>query len=378
MIFVPTCGRPEALARCLASLGDRPDVVVVDDGGDAEAVARAHGARYVGGAERARLVEGSSPTVRRALLPEGPRTTTRVGAVRNVIALLARGRPYVSIDDDVEARFFAPTRARLPKPAHDPEPLELMAVEEVAPSAGELAPPECLGRSVRETFDPHAPARARVAVAAFGLQGDVGIGRAAQLAFASGATRAALGALGPRMRRGEPVVRMARCVQPSVAPVFVAAAFAMDGSLVPPFAPEGRNQDGLFAWTLRLVDPGACFVHLPLAVAHAEGRRRLADDDGAFEPRFTDVLRWVLLETQRPKEASPADAMRSIGAQIELADLSAAALRRRWDVERRRDPGVRVVEDPPLERLEGLDVAEAIRSYGRLLREWPDVVARCT
>ena len=83
-IVVPTRDRPEALGRCLSSLGGRADEVVVVDDGSADrarvaAIAEAAGARLV-------RLGGSGPA-----------------AARNAGAAAARGAVVCFIDDDCEA-----------------------------------------------------------------------------------------------------------------------------------------------------------------------------------------------------------------------------------------------------------------------------------
>ncbi len=82
-IVVPTRDRPAALARCVAALGDRHEVVVVDDGSrDRAALARA-----LEGTPAARLVRAGG---------HGPATA------RNLGARAASGEIVCFVDDDCE------------------------------------------------------------------------------------------------------------------------------------------------------------------------------------------------------------------------------------------------------------------------------------
>jgi hypothetical protein len=71
-------------------------------------------------------------------------------------------------------------------------------------------------------------------------------------------------------------------------------------SLLPPFLPVGRNEDGVFGVTLGLTDENALFAHLPYGVIHDSQRpSSYAEDEkmvSARRTRLSDLILWL---TQR-------------------------------------------------------------------------------
>ena len=426
MIFVPTRDRPSALALALRSHGaartraeHAVPVVVVDDSTDEQAtraVCEKAGAVHVGLAERTRLVDSLATCKEErealsfALLPSPRRTTTCVGASRNTIALLAAGSPFVSLDDDTSGAFFRPKQAERGKSVADPHPNEIVSLADVTSVRTEAwtALTQSLGGTLllRDARTP-TPVRMRIAMTLLGAAGDLGVGTAGQLLFNSDASQARIAAgLLDHVLAGGPAARVATSAQPSVVPFCMMTGFGADArALLPPVLPLGRAQDGLFAWTLRAVDPDACFLHLPLAVAHRQGGARRFDLAGlhAFgdAPRLVDVVRLAITEHRgRLPGTTVAERMEALGAALDTRLTSLADLETGWNAQRAAwgrclhesaqscPPGaMRAASVALASRLtskrvtlaahaEGRPIVDCVRRFGRLLAAWPTLWAR--
>lgn len=423
MLFVPTRDRATALASALRSHRDALErassravpIVVADDSDDERATRAAcegTGSLHLGRSARARLVAALATcadereVLARALLPAKDRTTTWAGATRNVIALTAAGSRYVSIDDDSLSVFHRPRALAPPKRVIDPQPIEIGSTADVEPIAVDpLSPHEAfLGRPAAAAA-PDAPPHFRIAMTFVGVYGDLGVGEPGQLAFARGDSQQHLAAgLFEQIARGGSAVRLARAVQASLMPFAMMGAYGADATrIMPPFLSAGRNQDGLFALVLRLVDPGACFVHLPLAISHrpSGGRRYDLTKFASFgaSPRLSDLVRVAVASAHAGlPDADPAKRMRALGGALDR-ETSLARLADGWNEtrlawSRQLDESARACPHGPLregtlqlagalarpvtldDRAEGLPVLASIRQFGRSLALWPDVWER--
>jgi hypothetical protein len=67
-------------------------------------------------------------------------------------------------------------------------------------------------------------------------------------------------------------------------------------SLLPPFLPNGRNEDGLFAMTLHVCAEDALIGHIPLAVLHSpqEARRYEQGAGPIAAPRLAEIVQTIL------------------------------------------------------------------------------------
>jgi hypothetical protein len=101
--------------------------------------------------------------------------------------------------------------------------------------------------------------------------------------------------------------------------------------LLPPFFPILRNQDGLFAVTLRACLPSGFIGHIPQAVLHAPEIRRTYGRDSltSFSPRMTEYLILIISVCQKNIRGNSAeDRLSSLGRQIsEIADLSLSSFK---------------------------------------------------
>lgn len=424
MLFVPTRDRAPALAMALRShraalqrRGVSLPIVVIDDSTseapNAAACAETNSVHF-GRADRTFLARGLARTADErealafALIPPAVRTATWVGATRNAAALLGAGGTFASIDDDSTSHFWEPKARWIAKRASDPEPTDLVDPSDLATVASDPWSPHAalLGRRVDTHVDPTAPPALRIAMTFLGVFGDLGLGSPGQLAFLTGASRARLaGGLLHHVLAGGRAARLARTTQPSLFPFGMMGAFGADASaMLPPCFPVGRNEDGLFTLLLRVIDPHACLVHLPLAVAHRlHDVRRVSWSSFAVvaaTPRITDLARLVAARGFAACEAgAPATRLSSI-ARAFGADLpTLTELTHLWNVQRDRYANQLVdnarecprgdlhdamqamaaalrVPASIEERVDGMPVLETLARYGRLLHVWPEVWSR--
>ncbi len=420
MLFVPTRDRPLALRHALRSHrvamdrgSARVPITVVDDSSDERATRRAcegAAAAHVGRAERARLVDALSTCAEErevlgwALLPPEERATTWVGASRNVIALLAAGRPFVSIDDDSPSLFFRRRAPGASKPVRDPQPIEIVPAQAVVRTETDAwsVHASLLG-ALAHRLVPGAPAEATIGLSFVGVVGDLGIGCLGALAFVDGASRRALEAGGfEEVVRGGPMARLACNMQVSTHPFGMMGCFGADARrMLPPLVPAGRNEDGLFVTTMRFVHPRVVLAHAPVAIAHRVGEVRPRPLAGFFElarePRLADLLELALADASASaSRADPASVLRSLGRALQprsapLWDMwnaqrasRAGWLRRSWGTARPsalRELALALASEldrpaPRAETTSGVCIADAVGRFGALLDLWPDVWSR--
>jgi hypothetical protein len=260
-----------------------------------------------------------------------------------------------------------------------------------------------LGASAASTVAPEAPSRFRVTMTFAGVVGDLGISAPGYYALVAGPSegRIANGLL-DHLAAGRPGARVACTLQPSLAPFGTMNAFGADASaLLPPILPFGRNQDGLFCWMVRAIDPNACFAHLPLATTHRFGDARRFDlaeiGELGTRPRLSDLVR--LLVVRALPAGPPATRLRALGRALDDEAPTLTLLEDLWNDQRaawsshaangaRNGPRGQLAElraalarrlaapirlDPTVE---GAPVVETIRRFGRLLTVWPAIWAR--
>lgn len=90
-------------------------------------------------------------------------------------------------------------------------------------------------------------------------------------------------------------------------------------SIVPPFMPAGRNEDGVWGATLSFMDPAALFAHVPVGIRHESTRPSHYDDlmPSARQSRIADLLLFVINRVARATFAvTPADRLRHLGALL--------------------------------------------------------------
>ena len=85
-------------------------------------------------------------------------------------------------------------------------------------------------------------------------------------------------------KRSREIVRSS--CQPTITnlPWCVFASVTYDNSVsLPPFLPAGRNSDGVFGTTLKIVEPQAYFAHIPQVVLHDPPENRRAGEDDVWQ-----------------------------------------------------------------------------------------------
>lgn len=98
--------------------------------------------------------------------------------------------------------------------------------------------------------------------------------------------------------------------------------------ILPPFFPVGRNEDGLFGWSLDTCVSGACAAHLPWSIEHLPPGARTYTTSHLRRSRISDIMiscmtAWPGSSTSKTTEY----ALRSLGLWLgDLATLSPRAL----------------------------------------------------
>jgi hypothetical protein len=339
-----------ALAR-----GRHVTLVIADSSDDpaAEAAAGALAAlrpppstslRLAGRRERIRFAPvlaaraGVDPALVEYALCGDPRLGIDTGANRNALLLDAAGAPVVLTDDDVRARatrppaeapaltlasgdpheaWFAATDEPL-VPEERWEPVDVLALHEPLLGAGvataALEAGEGLALAARAPFYQRLARRGgRVVTTQLGCAGDHGMGASFSLLLLAGASRERLLASPARF---EDAFRRRRIVRSPKGATISDTAFCMSMSLgldaralLPPFAPNGRNSDGLFGATTRAVVAESFAAFLPWAVEHVPpgGRAATLEHELAIagRPESNDLVRAALGALFEPRGADP-------------------------------------------------------------------------
>ena len=344
MVAIVTAGRPRILARCLASLAANcrlssvaPRIVIIDGStrerdrvenrraGRITQSTTPHRVEYVGPSEaralRDRLAAAGVPeaTLRFGLTPGA------TGANRNLAVLLARGEPFLMIDDDVlcavwrlsgsgsgvavggdgdlrEYRFFSSRRDAID--AGTPAAIAVVRAHEsllgasladlVSRAEGDGVDLTDASSELLSAIENARDYRVRASFA--GIAGDSGTSCQHLMLFASGALKGRLRdaltfdtALTSReilrISAGPVVTRLPNCMAGCMA--------LSNDAVLPPFLPAGRNADGLFGVMLHFADPLALFGHVPYGVAHDSVRPSRYEPGvipSATELRLADLL----------------------------------------------------------------------------------------
>jgi hypothetical protein len=203
----------------------------------------------------------------------------------------------------------------------------------------------------------------------------------------------------------------------------MAYAFGLDNrTLLPPFFPVYRNEDGLFASTLKVCFEGTYVAHLPWAVMHVPELRKYSEADLWEKPFMHTMYDVVLVCLQSfnypPGMMSAAERLRALGqhfinlgksglnafeefvriylwqmASTNISSLEEELMNRKdapefWSrdfakhIERLRQSLTEEVYKPPQDLLERSGIDEARRltqrlifKFGELLYWWPEIIA---
>jgi hypothetical protein len=299
-------------------------------------------------------------------LPPGFARTT--GANRNALLLATLGEPFLSADDDTLSTLTVPPapkpgvtiqstgtpfemwfETKLP-PGNDVQGIDLLA------EAGRVLGPlgsvfgdlnlsaiEFEHATMRKLCGGHA--RARVAQA--GLRGDAATDSPAGWLTAAGPTRdrllASEGDYQTAMRSRKVLsIRPDLCISDAGTLMSYCAAFD-NRTLLPPFPPLGRDQDGIFALWLSAADPSSVTACLPLAVLHEPVEARSFPEDailrGAQGILLNDALRLgVDLGTAATTAGGVSERLQRLGSwhetlrSLPLAEFHEFLLERRLDL----------------------------------------------
>jgi len=376
-IAVITADRPAYLRRSLDAIvrhcetfGHRPRLIVIDGSRQAAkrtatrtsvtTFARSTGrtVQYVGAREAAdlhRVLAGRGLHV--PLLRPGV-----IGVNRNILLLLTAGEHVLSFDDDVICRpwdlggadagliisghhqgqrengWFR-TRAEA-LAATTPSAVDLVAAHGVllgrslAQVAASFPSPPDLQHACQHLFALPDGSHPTVRVTFMGLAGDVGTYCPHRVLFNPTArprfwadeaafriwtaSREIL-----RVSRSTVVTHDCGCLAPSIG--------LANSTMLPPFAPIARNEDGVFGTLLSCCDRTAVFGHLPIGIVHDSPRASRRSEpamQSARESRVSELL-IALIErvTSAGVNVSPATRLRRMGEAFgDLADLAPADL----------------------------------------------------
>ena len=244
---------------------------------------------------------------------------------RNVILLLTAGEQVLLVDDDVVCEVWEPRSLRLAidlcghteerniafyqsraevLKGLEPASVNLLAAHEAV--LGRTVKSLAASRSLtvnasracahlREGIRNRRTARVRMTFN--GLAGDSGIGYPDRLLFSTGTWKAVLEndsrafALAFKFRE---VCKVAdRYVVMHEVSCMSGCMGLSNTTIVPPFLPTGRNEDGLFGYMLSAIDRATVSSHLPFAVVHDSARPPRYPDErfrSASETRVADLL----------------------------------------------------------------------------------------
>jgi len=367
-LVVPTRARPALLARAVTSFArnaadfGRPcAMLVVEDGTDADATARALGSidragaaivlfdRLVRGELSRRLAHATGvdrEVVDFALGVRVADDAVTTGAARNAALLCCAGERFVSIDDDQVGRFVSTRDASRPAitVSSDVDPTEIAAYTERAHRWDRIdylaAHDDALGHDAATlilehrrpgdaTFEQASAVLVRalvddartVVATTTGYAGDSGLASNATFLGLKGRSRARLLAGGDwgDLRGSREVLRAPTAAVLSDVGFVMGGGLGLDGrAFLPPFFPTGRNQDGSFAAVLRVCRPHDPTMWLPLAVLHDPERRPSTADPitgAARARRINDILILMAAGWSSPRPEADARA-RAFGAYL--------------------------------------------------------------
>jgi hypothetical protein len=376
-VAIVTVDRPRALHRTLSALqpmeaSARRHVLVVDGSQtNAEATrALVHETRWAG-ADATYAGATAALTLRRMLASEGippplldeALTPGSIGNNRNLALLMTAGHPVLMQDDDVVSRLWVdPDReSGVTLAAHSDlrtwqffasRDAALASVASVNDDALD-AHASALGRSLAQILQRHRDSvdvehacshmvaalddadHFAVRVTFAGLAGDAARYCSHGVLFRQGLVRDVIWRDPESLERAlssREISCIARNTIVTHETMCVGYCMGIDNtSLVPPFMPVGRNEDGVWGATLGAIDPHALFAHVPYGVRHESDRPATYEDlmPSARQSRICDLLLFLITRHGRATFAiSPADRLRHLGqVLVDVGRLPAADFR---------------------------------------------------
>ena len=325
-VGIVTANRPHAMARCLESFidhhrrtGRAGRFTIVDDASDpgvratrrsvlADTARRAAVSIAYAGAEEkrafvARLAEEGIDSAAAAFaLEDVTGSGYSVGANRNALLLNHAGELIFQVDDDIVCRAASPANPSQTlcfTTGHNPYRFEFFPDTSTAMAGATfvdgdvlaeheamlgLSVPQCVASSPALAIGEATElsdnllrlalcGMSRIAVTQNGLRGDSGFGACWPFLLLKGSLRASL----HQTERNYRLATSSRIIsQTVVAPTISDGAFCMgyalgldNRTLLPPFFPVRRNEDGVFGAALRTCFTGALFAHVPIQLLHA-------------------------------------------------------------------------------------------------------------
>jgi len=371
---VTTADRPAALERCLSSLArplavrnQRTRILVVDASQDGrnEALGRRAASSiqqetgqpilFIGRTEKLALRKRLRALCKDSLLE----FAFRPGASgnRNIVLLLSGGENVLLVDDDivcdawtapsirhamtlsghVERRKISFYRRRADVcsdlvqadsdivSAH--EAVLGQPLKSLASKRGFVVDRRNACARVRQATDGSDPAVLRMTLT--GIAGDAGINYPDRMLFSGGTWRAVLASSRGTFRTAFNFREVCKVGNRYIVMHEIACMAACLGlsnrSMLPPFVPTGRNEDGLFGATLSVIDHQALSCHVPFAVLHDSSRRPRysgARFPSASETRSADLL-ISLFSLLAPQIKAAASRQRLIWLGKRLQDIAA-------------------------------------------------------
>jgi hypothetical protein len=344
-VAIITADRPAMLQRSLQYLTEQleglshiPRVIVVDgsrstanrEKTQACAVESAREIRlqYVGPTQAERIWLSLASAIGGPSPRDMATTAGAIGTNRNIVSLLTAGEQVLTLDDDVSCRPWQrpDAEAGIQLAGHsDPREWEFFGTRNEALTGLVPAPvnivaahAELLGMPLSALFTPgthggtvslgeacshilaalntDSPGRVRVTFA--GLAGDSARYCPDRLLQLSGNVTKVLcssqQAFDTALASRE-VRRVAR--RATVTHNCACMSYCMglqNSSLLPPFMPAGRNEDGVFGEMLAFADPTALFAHLPVGVIHDSDRASAYGHERRLSARVTRMSDIVL------------------------------------------------------------------------------------
>jgi hypothetical protein len=423
---IVTHNRPVALERCLHSFlqntqeyGREVEFVISDDSDYAahairnmqvidRAINRGARIRYLGSAEKQAfatcLAASGIPAQLASFAMWGDGAPgPRIGANRNCLLLAAAGRLMITLDDDIDCKISAaeaPDR-RLAVTSGYPWILSFYRSRTDAIAAALFAKEDFIaaherflgtdiGQCISHFESLASPddvpirehlmssleeGRGSIAFTQSGVYGDCGFGSPSGYLSARGLTRANL--LESAQAYGS--AWSSRAIRAGVERVTISDhsfcmgyALGLDNrSLLPPFSPAGRNEDGVFGYVLRKCFPDRYACHLPQAVLHNPLEQRHFREDAIWSDgstfQLTDILKFALAATGWMRTTSrPHNSLASLGRSI--ADLASLPVSEFW---RLTNTAARHIAARHLQSLERL-----LDAYGSEPAYWAQDVRR--
>jgi hypothetical protein len=377
-----TADRPALVSRSLESLvhhcdayGHRPRFLVIDGSQQrahqtataaavsAVVTARGHDATYVGPSEAKRFVAELTKDVG----PSPVGLPGSAGANRSLLLLLTSGEHILTVDDDVvcDTWTLSGQTDGLSLMGHQQELLETafwpsraaaLAAIRRTPADLLAAHGSLLGQSLRSLIATSrkpvdltrgcghlrsalAAGDSLVVRATFaGLAGDAGTYCPHRLLFSAAPLRDHLWAhrstfMTALTSREVSRIGATRIVTHDCSCMATCMGLA-NNTLVPPFMPIGRNEDGLFGAMLAACDRSVVFGHVPLGIIHDSDRpseRAGTQMLSATQTRLSELIMSLGLRPSSSEvAAAPAAAMRRVGqAMGELGQMNIRDLQER-------------------------------------------------